>query len=71
MQTGVFVIILVTIVTVYSGVTVTAVAGEILSVRTYPWNKAQRIYAKTSERQDEFKASAIKSFLCLRKTFKI
>ena len=50
--TDAFVIILVTVVTVYSDLAVAVVVGVIVSALAYAWNNARRIHAKISENSE-------------------
>ena len=50
--TDAFVIILVTVVTVYSDLPVAVVVGVIVSALAYAWNNARRIHAKISENSE-------------------
>ncbi|MBW4707681.1 SulP family inorganic anion transporter [Roseobacter sp. YSTF-M11] len=51
--TDAFVILLVTVVTVYEDLAVAVVVGVIVSALAYAWNNARRIYATTRESQTE------------------
>ena len=53
--TDAFVIILVTVVTVYSDLAVAVVVGVIVSALAYAWNNARRIHAKISQNSEDAK----------------
>lgn len=57
--TDAFVIILVTVVTVYSDLAVAVVVGVIVSALAYAWNNARRIHAKISENSEGAKVYRI------------
>ena len=50
--TDAFVIILVTVITVYSDLAVAVIVGVIVSALAYAWNNTRRIHAKISENSD-------------------
>ncbi len=57
--TDAFVIILVTVVTVYSDLAVAVVVGVIVSALAYAWNNARRIHSKISENSEGAKVYRI------------
>ena len=57
--TDAFVIILVTVVTVYADLAVAVVVGVIVSALAYAWNNARRIHAKISENSEGAKVYQI------------
>ena len=58
-MTDAFVIILVTVVTVYSDLAVAVVVGVIVSALAYAWNNARRIHAKISQNSEGAKVYQI------------
>ena len=58
-MTDAFVIILVTVVTVYADLAVAVVVGVIVSALAYAWNNARRIHAKISENSEGAKVYQI------------
>ena len=58
-MTDAFVIVLVTVVTVYSDLAVAVVVGVIVSALAYAWNNARRIHAKISQNADGAKVYQI------------